>query len=94
LTGKWPPTLDWLWGYLILVNIGSFSLMGLDKLRAKMETERIPELWFVLCSLVGGLCGIVLGMLTFHHKISKRSFQLKVGAASVPAILALLYFLR
>ena len=86
--------MNWLWIYLILANIGSFSLMGFDKLTAKMETERILELWFVFCSLAGGFCGFVLGMFTFHHKVSKSNFQLKVGAASVPAILALPYFLR
>ena len=86
--------MDWLWVYLIMVNVGSFSLRGFDKFTAKMETERIPELWFVLCSLAGGFCGIVLGMFIFHHKVSKTSFQLKVGAASLPPILVLLYFLR
>jgi len=68
--------------------------MGLDKLSAKMGSERIPELWFILCALACGFGGILLGMLAFHHKASKTSFQLKVGVASLPGILALLYLLK
>ena len=75
-----------------MVSVGSFFLMGFDKLSAKMGSERIPELWFVLCSLAGGIGGIVLGMFVFHHKVSKTSFQLKVAAAAIPTILALLFF--
>jgi uncharacterized membrane protein YsdA (DUF1294 family) len=68
--------------------------MGFDKLSAKMGSERIPELWFILCSLAGGIGGIVLGMLIFHHKVSKKSFQLKIAVATVVLIMILLVFVR
>jgi uncharacterized protein YegP (UPF0339 family) len=65
---------------LLLVSGLGLVLMGFDKLSAKIDSERVPELWFVLISLAGGFSGVVLGMLVFHHKISKRSFQLKIAA--------------
>jgi len=65
--------------------------MGFDKLSAKMGSERIPELRFALCSLAGGIGGIILGMIAFHHKVNKTSFQLKVAAAAIPTILVILF---
>ena len=68
--------------------------MGYDKLSAKVNSERVPELWFFLISLAGGFTGVVLGMFVFHHKISKRSFQLKIGIASIMSILVLVILVR
>ena len=89
---SWP--LDLLWTYLLLVGALGLVLTGFDKLSAKIDSERVPELWFVLISLAGGFPGVVLGMLVFHHKISKRSFQLKIGAAAVVSTLVLLILVR
>jgi uncharacterized membrane protein YsdA (DUF1294 family) len=65
--------------------------MGFDKLSAEASSERVPELWFVLISFAGGFIGVVLGMLFFHHKVSKRSFQLKIGVAAILAIVILFF---
>lgn len=85
------PSLDLLWIYLSIVNAASFLLMGFDKLSAKLDSERVPEMWFFLAFLAGGFGGTVLGMFAFHHKISKPSFQLKAGAAAVLSMLMLLF---
>jgi len=89
---SWP--LDLLWTYLLLVGALGLVLTGFDKLSAKIDSERVPELWFVLISLTGGFTGVVLGMFAFHHKTSKRSFQLKIGVAAVVPILVLLILAR
>jgi len=68
--------------------------MGFDKLSAKAVSHRVPELWFFLISIAGGFTGIVLGMFVFHHKVSKRSFQLKMGVASIMSILILVILIR
>jgi uncharacterized membrane protein YsdA (DUF1294 family) len=68
--------------------------MGFDKLSAKAESERVPELWFVLISLLGGFTGVLLGIFVFHHKTSKRSFQLKTAAAAFVSVLVLLILLK
>jgi uncharacterized membrane protein YsdA (DUF1294 family) len=80
-----------LWIYLIALNAGGLILMGFDKLGAKARSERVPEMWFFLISLAGGFIGVVLGMLVFHHKTSKRSFQLKIGVAAILSIFFLLF---
>jgi len=86
--------LDIFWTYLALVNLGSFCMMGFDKLSAKVGSERVSERWFILASLAGGFVGVLLGMFAFHHKVSKTSFQIKVGAATIPAILVLLILFK
>ena len=71
-----------VWTYLFVISAGGFLLMGFDKLSAKANSERVPEVWLFLISLAGGFVGVVLGMLAFHHKNSKRSFQIKIAAAA------------
>lgn len=86
--------MDLLWAYLLLVNVVGLALMGFDKLSAKADSMRVPELWFFLISVAGGFVGVALGIFVFHHKISKPSFQLKIGVATVLAILILFFLAR
>jgi uncharacterized membrane protein YsdA (DUF1294 family) len=80
-----------VWSYLVLINAGSLVLMGFDKMSAKVNSERVPEMWFFLISLAGGFVGVILGMFAFRHKTRKASFQLKIAAAAVLATLILVF---
>lgn len=61
--------LPLLAGYLLLVNLWSFALMGVDKRRAKRKgARRIRERTLFLSALLGGSPGALLGMWTFRHK--------------------------
>ena len=80
---------DYVSTYLIVVSAGGFLLMGFDKLSAKLGSRRIPEALFFMVSVVGGFIGVVLGMLVFHHKTSKRGFELKILATAVLSVLML-----
>ena len=56
-------------GYLALVNVWAFALMGFDKARAKQRgARRIRERTLFLSALLGGSLGAVLGMWAFRHK--------------------------
>ena len=56
-------------GYLALVNLWAFALMGFDKRRAKMRgARRIRERTLFLSALLGGGLGACLGMWCFRHK--------------------------
>ena len=72
-------------GWLILINIVTFVVFGLDKLLAKHPRfrQRVPEKNLLLLAVVGGSVGTLLGMLVFRHKTLHRVFR--VG---VPVILA------
>ena len=80
---------DPVWTYLLLINVCTFLLMGLDKVRAKLDSGRIPEMWFFAISVAGGVIGVVLGMFAFHHKTSKTSFQAKIALAAVLSVVML-----
>ena len=64
--------------YLIIINILSFSLMGIDKYKAITNKWRISEYTLFGISLLGGSLGTLLGMFTFHHKTKKNSFRILI----------------
>ena len=68
---------------LLVMNLISFALMGIDKLKAKKGAWRIPEkTLFLATALFGGLGG-TLGMTFFRHKTKHWYFKL-----GFPALLA------
>ena len=63
---------------LVAVNLVSFSLYGLDKLKAKKGLWRIKESTLLLVALLGGSLGALLGMEVFRHKTKHWQFKLLV----------------
>lgn len=62
--------------YLLLVNIVAFSLMGIDKKKAKKKEYRIPEKTLFMWAVLGGSVGSLAGMYLFRHKTKHPSFQI------------------
>ncbi len=54
--------------YVVIMNVVSFALMGIDKLKAKKKAWRIPEATLFLFAIFGGSLGSTLGMFLFRHK--------------------------
>ena len=54
--------------YLILINLVSFVMMGIDKRRAAKKLWRIPESSLFIIAIIGGSIGSIIGMRAFHHK--------------------------
>lgn len=77
-----------LTGYLFIINIIGFALMGIDKKRAVRGAWRISEASLFLTALLGGALGCTLGMRHFRHKT--RHWYFKYG---MPAIFAAQAFL-
>ena len=61
--------------YLTAINILLFTLMGIDKYKAKRGLWRIPERTLFLTAALGGSMGGILGMKTFRHKTRHNSFK-------------------
>lgn len=74
----------WIAYYLLVVNLLTFFIYGIDKLLAKMQKWRIPERFLIGLALLGGSIGGFLGMKCFHHKTRKAKFYI-----GVPVILLL-----
>lgn len=65
-------------GTLILTNLFSFLLMGIDKHKARRDVRRISEKTLLTaCSLFAAVGGLI-GMHLFHHKTRKLKFKLGV----------------
>ena len=48
--------------YLIFINIITFMVYGIDKLKAKKGKWRIPESTLLLLAIVGGSIGVWCGV--------------------------------
>lgn len=81
------------WGllavWLLVLNLGTFLVFGLDKWKAKRKVKResirrVPEKTLFLLAALGGSVGALAGMRVWHHKTLHRSFRY-----GIPAILAL-----
>ncbi len=70
--------------YLAVINGIALVVCGWDKFCAIRHRWRVPERTLLLLAAVGGSVGMLLGMILFHHKVSKKKFIL-----GVPLILAL-----
>ncbi len=81
--------------YLIIINILTFLIFGIDKWKARRGKWRIPEGTLIWMSIIGGSVGALMGMYFFHHKTQKRKFNLGIPAILLAqAILAFFIFLR
>lgn len=72
----------WIAIYLAAVNILGFSMMGIDKAKARRRSWRISEAHLFLVALIGGSVGTLVGMYVFRHKTKHWYF-----VYGMPAIL-------
>ena len=61
--------------YLVLINLLTFIVYGIDKLKAKKGKWRIPESILLLLALMGGSVGAWLGIKVWHHKTLHKKFK-------------------
>jgi uncharacterized membrane protein YsdA (DUF1294 family) len=59
-----------------MVNIGAFSIMGIDKKKAIKKKYRISEKTLFTWAIAGGSIGSIAGMQFFRHKTRHMSFKL------------------
>ena len=77
--------------YLIVINVVTFLVYGIDKWQAKRGNWRISEATLLLLAVVGGSIGALLGMRVWHHKTLHKKF--KYGLPLILIAQALLVFL-
>ncbi len=75
--------------YLIIINVLSFIVMGIDKHNAIKNKYRVSEKSLFILSIFGGAIGTFIAMFIFRHKIRKKAFII-----GIPLIIIIeLYFL-
>jgi len=79
--------------YLMIINILSFILFGIDKGKAKRKEWRISEASLLGVSILGGAIGSLIGMVIFKHKLSKKPFYIGIPLIIViTQIIELIFF--
>ena len=71
--------MSWfLMGYLLILSVVGFVVMGIDKAKAKAGRFRIPERLLFYLAIAGGSVGICAGMYLFRHKTRHLTFKLGI----------------
>ena len=81
-------------GYLLMMNLVGFAVMGIDKKRAVKRLWRIPESTLFIIALIGGSLGSIIGIYFFHHKTRHWYFVYGMPLillVQIAAVLTLMY---
>ena len=74
-----------------LINIITFFVYGLDKLKAVNHWWRIPEAVLLGLAVAGGSVGAYLGMQVFRHKTLKPLFRFGVPVILLAHVIVTFY---
>ena len=61
--------------YVIVINVITLMMYGIDKWKAKHSKWRIPEATLLIMAAVGGSIGAWMGIKLFHHKTLHKKFK-------------------
>ena len=80
--------------YLIAINIITFFIYGIDKLKAKKGKWRMPESTLLLLAIIGGSIGAWLGIKVWHHKTLHKKFKCGIPLIVIVQIAIAVYIFR
>ena len=61
--------------YLLVINILTFVVFGIDKWKAKQGSWRISEATLLMFAVIGGTIGALLSMQVWRHKTMHLKFK-------------------
>ena len=64
--------------YLLIINIITFIIYGIDKYKSIKHKYRISEATLIILAIIGGSIGAFFGMIIFHHKTKKKKFIITI----------------
>jgi uncharacterized membrane protein YsdA (DUF1294 family) len=86
-------TWDYVFAWLIAINLVAFLVFGYDKAVAPTEATRVPEIVLLVLTALGGSIGAVIARPLFHHKTQKASFRLAFWPCVIISIvLVMIYY--
>ena len=77
--------------YLVAINVVTFFVYGIDKLKAKRSNWRIPEATLLCLAVIGGSIGAWLGMKAWHHKTQHIKFKYGIPLILIIQVVLLMY---
>ena len=66
--------------YLVIINVVTFLMYGIDKWKARNSKWRIRETALLELAVLGGSIGAWIGMIVWHHKTRHKKFRYGVPA--------------
>ena len=84
----------YLVGSLIIINLITFLLYGIDKLKAKKGKWRISEDTLLLLAVIGGSIGAWLGIKIWHHKTLHKKFKYGIPLIIFAQIVVAIYMFK
>ena len=84
--------MKFIFVYIVFTNILLFTLMAIDKQKAKLRQWRISEKTLFILAIIGGSIGGILGMYTFRHKTKHLKFTLGFPIIIVFQLIVILLF--
>lgn len=78
---------------MAVINVITFAVFGIDKLKAVKNRWRVPEKILFLLALLGGSLGAIIGMYSFRHKTKKIAFRIGIPVILIVQII-FIYFMN
>ena len=78
--------------YLVVINLVSFMMFGIDKYKARRGQWRISEATLLAVAAIGGSIGAWMGMKVWHHKTLHSKFRYGVPIMLLAHIALMAYF--
>ena len=79
--------------YLLIINVVTFFMYGIDKWKAKKSKWRIREAALLGLAVLGGSIGAWSGMKVWHHKTLHKKFRFGVPAIIIVQLALIVYFI-
>lgn len=79
--------------YLVIINIITFLVYGIDKWKARKSLWRIREASLLMLAVLGGSIDAWLGMKVWHHKTQHKKFKYGVPAIIIVQLALIVYFI-
>ncbi|MBO1263857.1 DUF1294 domain-containing protein [Proteiniclasticum sp. SCR006] len=70
--------MNYLFGYILFINIFSLIIMHIDKNKARKHRWRVSESSLMILGFLGGSIGLLVGMYALRHKTKHVKFTLGV----------------
>ena len=95
MSAEWLSYGRYILYFLAAINVVTFFLYGIDKLKAKRHKWRVKESTLLWLSVFGGSVGALLGMKIWHHKTQHKKFKYGLPLilfAQIAAVIALIVY--
>ncbi len=77
----------------LALNLLTFIIYGIDKLKAKNAKWRISEATLIFFAIIGGSIGAWLGLQVWRHKTQHKKFYIGIPVILILQVVATIYVL-